>query len=162
MTHKFTRTALYFLGLTVTSQAISAMGSEVNPSNISSKDATPYNVTIVSDIAESYHAIPSAEQKNMALASVRMAVDVENTTLQELVDNIVHQAAEHTGPWRVKWRLKPENKNLLTTRVNLLAEGSFNDFTFHLAERIKNMTGTQLFFSHFNAARVIVVSDTYY
>lgn len=162
MIHKFTRTALCFIGLSLAPQAINATDTSPASADVPAQNIAPYNVTIVSDVAESYHAIPGAEQKNMALASVRMAVDVENTTLQDLIDNIVLQAAEHTGPWRVKWRLKPENKSLLTTRVNLLAEGSFNDFTFHLAERIKNMTGTQLFFSHFNAARVIVVSDTYY
>ena len=119
----------------------------------------PYQVSILSDTAKDFNT-EAHTVTNTPLALVRLAVDVENITLRNLVQDIVTQAAEHTGPWKVKWRLKPENTSLLSERVNLIAEGTFNDFTYHLGQRVKNMSGIQLFFTNFDAARVIIVSDT--
>jgi hypothetical protein len=83
-------------------------------------------------------------------------------TLREVMTNIVTQAATYTGPWTVKWRLKPENMDLLDERVNLTAEDNFGEFCNLLVERIKNMTGTQLYVTAFSGTRVLLVTDTYY
>lgn len=99
---------------------------------------------------------------NVALENIRLVMDVENVTLRQVVTRIVEQAAKHTGPWTVKWRLKPENTALLDERVNLTAEAPFGEFCSLLTERVKNMTGTQLYITAFHASRIILVTDTYY
>lgn len=96
------------------------------------------------------------------LEDIKLVMDVENVTLREVVSRIVGQAAMYTGPWTVKWRLKPENMDLLDERVNLTAEAPFGEFCSLLTEKVKNMTGTQLYVTAFKGAREILVTDTYY
>lgn len=100
--------------------------------------------------------------RNIALEDIRIVMDVDNVSLREVMQKIVQQAAAYSGPWTVKWRLKPENMNLLEERVNLTAEADFGEFTSLLAERVKNMTGTQLYVTAFGGSRVLLVADTYY
>lgn len=99
---------------------------------------------------------------SLLLENVKLVMDVEDTTLRSLLVKVVRQAAEYTGPWTVKWRLSPENVDLLDERVNLTAEAPFGEFCNLLTERVKNMTGTQLYVTAFNSSRVILVTDTYY
>ncbi|MFO0500082.1 MAG: hypothetical protein ACK5YK_00175 [Pseudomonadota bacterium] len=106
--------------------------------------------------------VPGGEPKQVRLEDIKLVVDVENATLRQVVQSVVGQAAQHTGPWRVKWRLKPENMGLLEEQVNLTAEAPFGTFFALLAERVKNLTGTQLYVTVFSAARVILVTDTFY
>ncbi len=106
--------------------------------------------------------VPGGEPKQIHLEDIKLVVDVENATLRQVVQDVVGQAAQHTGPWRVKWRLKPENMTLLDEQVNLTAEAPFGAFFALLAERVKNLTGTQLFVTVFGASRVILVTDTFY
>lgn len=106
--------------------------------------------------------IPGGEPKQIHLEDIKLVVDVENATLRQVVQDVVGQAAQHTGPWRVKWRLKPENMGLLDEQVNLTAEAPFGAFFALLAERVKNLTGTQLFVTVFGSSRVILVTDTFY
>jgi hypothetical protein len=106
--------------------------------------------------------VPGGAPQETRLEDIKLVVDVENATLRRVVQDVVAQAAQHTGPWRVKWRLKPENMGLLDEQVNLTAEAPFGAFFALLAERVKNLTGTQLYVTVFGAARVILVTDTYY
>lgn len=103
-----------------------------------------------------------ARPENVKLENIRVVMDVENVTLRDVVTRIVQHAAKFTGPWTVKWRLKPENSALLDERVNLTAEAPFGEFCNLLTERVKNMTGTQLYITAFHASRIILVTDTYY
>lgn len=98
----------------------------------------------------------------VALEDIKLVLDVEDVTLREVVTRIVAQAAKYTGPWTVKWRLKPENMDLMDERVNLTVEAPFGEFCKLLTERVKNMTGTQLYVTAFKGAREILVTDTYY
>ena len=100
--------------------------------------------------------------QNIALEDVRLVLDVDNISLRDIMGEVVRQAAVYTGTWTVKWRLKTENMGLLDERVNLTAEAPFGAFCQLLTEKIKNMTGTQLFITAFAGARVIMVTDTYY
>lgn len=100
--------------------------------------------------------------RNIALEDIRIVMDVDDVTLREVMQKIVQQAAAYSGPWTVKWRLKPENMQLLEERVNLTAEAGFGEFTSLLAERVKNMTGTQLYVTAFAGSRVLLVADTFY
>lgn len=106
--------------------------------------------------------VPGGQSDVTRLEEVKLVIDAENVTLRQVVGDVVRQAAEHTGPWMVKWRLKPENMALMDERVNLTAESTFSDFFALLAERVKNMTGTQLFITVFSGSRIILVADTYY
>ncbi len=100
--------------------------------------------------------------QNVALEDIRVVLDVNNVTLREVMTQIVEQAASYTGPWTVKWRLGRDNMSLLDEKVNLTAEADFGDFCNLLVERVKNMTGAQLYVTAFAATRVLLVTDTYY
>ena len=97
----------------------------------------------------------------IALGELRILVDMENVTLHQAVNGILQQAQDKTGPWLVKWRLKPDHEYLMREKVNLTAETTFGDFMSFLSERVNNMTGVNLFTRVFEGARVIVISDTY-
>jgi hypothetical protein len=99
---------------------------------------------------------------NTNLEFVNVVVDVEAATLEQIMQSIVKQAAAYTGPWTVKWRLKPENTELMAEKVNLTAEAPFGRFIDLLTERVRNMSGVNLFVTSFPQARVILVADTYY
>ena len=109
--------------------------------------------------------VPSPEMPmpaNVALEDVRLVLDVNEASLRQVMLEIVQQMTAYTGPWTVKWRLKPENMSLLDERVNLTVESNFGEFCNLLTERVKNMTGVQLFVTAFTGARVILITDTYY
>ena len=104
----------------------------------------------------------TSDPKNIPLESIRVVVDVENDSLRDVLHKVITQAGRYTGPWQVKWRLKPENVGLMDEHVNLTAEAPFGDFIDLLADRVKNLTGVQLFITSFNESRIIMVADTYY
>lgn len=106
--------------------------------------------------------VAGGEPRNVALEKIQVVLDVSNVTLRDVMTQIVQQAANYTGPWTVKWRLSPENAGVMTERVNLTAEADFGSFCDLLTERVKNMTGTQLFVTAFAGTRVLLVTDTYY
>lgn len=135
-------------------------GKQVMQRSVTEMDPS-YDVKIISEDAEIFHAGAHAGA-NVDLSHVRLAVDMEDVTVKELIDNVVDQAERLTGPWAVKWRLKPENHYLVRERVNLVAEAEFGDFVRLLSERIKNMSGVELFVTVFQASRVIIIADTYY
>lgn len=119
------------------------------------------DVLMLSPVANAFYAGNENAVDHQSLADIGLAIDVENTSLETVINNIVADAAVKTGPWSVKWRLKPENEFIKAQKVNLVAEVSFDSFVNLLSERIKNMTGVQLFVTVFNGARVIIISDTY-
>lgn len=119
-----------------------------------------YQVSVFSDPDKSFH--PGGPSRNVALEDIRLVIDVEDTTLRDVINKVVSQAAQATGEWTVKWRLKPENTEIPNERVNLTAEAKFGEFTALLAERVRNMTGVQLFMTTYAEARVILISDTFY
>jgi len=96
------------------------------------------------------------------LAELRVAVDVENETLGDIITGIIQHAETKTGPWRVKWRLQDINEHILREKVNLTAESTFNQFMEYVVERVNNMTGVKLFVTVFDKSRIIIISDTYY
>lgn len=119
-----------------------------------------YQVSVFSDPDKSFH--PGGPSRNVALEDIRLVVDVEDTSLRDVINKVVSQAAQATGEWTVKWRLKPENAEIPNERVNLTAEAKFGEFTALLAERVRNLTGVQLFMTTYAEARVILISDTFY
>ncbi len=106
--------------------------------------------------------VAGGEPRNVSLEKIQVVLDVTDVTLRDVMTQIVQQAATYTGPWTVKWRLSPENAGVMTERVNLTAEADFGAFCDLLVERVKNMTGTQLFVTAFAGTRVLLVTDTYY
>jgi hypothetical protein len=118
------------------------------------------DVAMISKEAEVFHYSHDAADY-LPLEGIRIAVDVENRSLKEVVNEIVTYAENKSGPWKVKWRLRPENKHILDSRVNLTAETTFEEFMNHLIDRINNMTGVQLGVNVFDMSRIIVISDSY-
>lgn len=131
--------------------AVASGGADVKP-----------GVTVSGTSVSAEDHIAGGKPANVALEDIKVVMDVDNVTLREVMAKIVEQAAAYTGPWTVKWRLRPENLDLLDERVNLTAEANFGEFCDLLAERVKNMTGTQLFVTAFAGTRVLLVTDTYY
>lgn len=107
------------------------------------------------------HYNGGANAADVDLNTLQLRVDLENMTLSNALFNVVNKIGDETGPWQLRWRLKPENINVKEEVVNLIAEASFGEFIAYLSDRVKNMTGIQLFVSVFDGARVIVISDTY-
>lgn len=97
---------------------------------------------------------------SVKLQDLRVAVDVENQTIREVMNTIMTDAAEKTGPWEIKWRLATANNAILDEKVNITAETTFGEFMDYLVDRINNMTGIKLFVSVFDASRIIIISDT--
>lgn len=137
-----------------------AAGAGVSGSEVVSGTVGEYEVAVFSDPDKQF--MPGGEPRNVPLDDIRLVMDVEDMSLREVVNQVVSQAADYTGSWTVKWRLKPENIKLPEERVNLTAEAKFGDFVSLLAERVRNLTGTQLYITAFAEARVILVTDTYY
>lgn len=106
--------------------------------------------------------IAGGDKQNIDLEQINVMLDVTDVTLRDVMRRVVEQAAAYTGPWTVKWRLSPDNAALMDERVNLTAEADFGTFCGLLADRVKNMTGTQLFVTAFEGNRVLLVTDTYY
>ncbi|MCP5405046.1 MAG: hypothetical protein H6922_02345 [Pseudomonadaceae bacterium] len=121
--------------------------------------AEAYEVAVFSDPDKQFH--PGGKPENVALGHVKLVIDVEDSSLREVVNEIVGQAADYTGPWTVKWRLKPENMAIADERVNLTAEAGFEQFVALLTEKVRNMTGVHLFMTAYEQARVILITDTY-
>lgn len=98
----------------------------------------------------------------LSLEKQPLIVSLENTPVRDVVQQVLNQLSSKTGAWTLKWRVQPENEDILEEKVNIIAETDFGNFMTYLTERIKNMTGVQLYVSVFNASRVIIVADTYY
>ncbi len=130
--------------------AVASGGMDVSVSTVQT------SATVVED------RVAGGEPRNVALENIRVVLDVSDVTLRDVMTQIVQQAATYTGPWTVKWRLSPENTGVMNERVNLTAEADFGSFCDLLTERVKNMTGTQLFVTAFAGTRVLLVTDTYY
>ena len=65
------------------------------------------DVTIISDIAHNTHqSMPIGGY--IPIDSINIAVDMDNKTIRQIIDNIVGQASSKTGDWRVKWRLRKD------------------------------------------------------
>lgn len=119
-----------------------------------------YQVSVFSDATKQFHP-GSDDVKNVALGHIHVTVDVEDVTLRDVVNEIVGQAAQHSGAWTVKWRLKPENAAIPDEKVNLTAESNFDDFVARLTERVRNMTGVGLYVTAYEGARVILITDSF-
>lgn len=119
-----------------------------------------YQVSVFSDPTKQFHP-GSDDVKNVALGNIHVTVDVEDVTLRDVVNEIVSQAAQHSGAWTVKWRLKPENAAIPDEKVNLTAESNFDDFVARLTERVRNMTGVGLYVTAYEGARVILITDSF-
>ncbi|MFZ2619359.1 MAG: hypothetical protein WAX89_00600 [Alphaproteobacteria bacterium] len=117
------------------------------------------------DLIEQYgadaHYMDGIKQREVDLSALAVKVNFEDVRLEDAMGMVVNDLAEQSGVWRIKWRLKPEHDHLKDERVNLIAESNFGDFVTYLTDRVRNMTGVQLFISVFNESRVIVISDTF-
>lgn len=123
-------------------------------------DAKAADVSVTTGGAEDL--VAGGKPQNVSLEGIRVVLDVDNVSLREMMTKIVTQAAAYTGPWTVKWRLRPENMDLLDERVNLTAEANFGEFCDLMTERVKNMSGIQLYVTAFASSRVLMIADTYY
>ncbi|MEC9291459.1 MAG: hypothetical protein VX730_03570 [Pseudomonadota bacterium] len=124
------------------------------------KPSEDVDVMLVPETAKAFHERELTSYKD--LGDIRVAVNIENATLEQIMEDIVSQAEQKTGPWDIAWRLKNENRYLLDDKVNITAESNFDEFVGYMVDRVNNMSGVQLFVKVFNMSRVIVISDTYY
>lgn len=112
-------------------------------------------------IKNPYASVTKARQRQdwMDLRQYRVAVHTDNLTLPDMLDSILKQATPYTGPWQVRWKLTPDNQDLLKETFSLDAETTFEEFINYLAQYIMNDRGVKLGFALFDQERLIVVSD---
>lgn len=107
---------------------------------------------------------PKDNQYNAAnfilLEQREVLIDVENATLKQIVQEALNQVS-HGETWTIRWRLKDENKYLLTERINLTAEVSFDQFVGNMLNTITNITGIRLSTKVFNKNRIIIITDSF-
>ena len=121
---------------------------------------THQQVAILPD-EQKYFEMKGDATRYEPLETIRLALDMQNVTIKQAVDQILAQSASKTGPWQVRWQLAEENRYLLSELVNITAETTFDEFLAYLAEKVVNMSGVKLNTKVFNIGRVIVISDTY-
>lgn len=119
------------------------------------------DVEIIPDTA-TFATISEPEGGYIPLGNITMTVNIENESVRQVVDTVVRMASEKAGPWQVKWRLRRQNDFLLSEKVNITAETTFEQFLEYLVDRINNLTGIQLFVTRFDGSRILIISDTYY
>ena len=119
------------------------------------------DVNLIPAQAEHFHTTEEEDHTYLPLAEVRLNVSMENTTVREVVAQVLRMAEPRTGPWQVKWLLKDDDRYLLNERINLTAETDFGSFMAHLVDKINNLTGIQLTVKVFDVSRVLVISDSY-
>jgi hypothetical protein len=127
-------------------------------------DLRPHSagITMIEDDPMRMMPAQSIATPEVELAALRIAVNMEETTLQNAIESIVSHASDKVGQWDVRWRLQPENNYLLDEKMNVTAETTLGQFMEFMADRVNNMTGVELFVSVFDVSRLIVISDTYY
>jgi hypothetical protein len=95
----------------------------------------------------------------MDLRDYKVVLHADNMTLPAILNQIIERAEPFAGPWQVRWRLKPENADLMAERFSLDAETTFSAFVSYLAQYLVNDRGVKLTFSLFDRERVVLVSD---
>lgn len=109
---------------------------------------------------DSYFEMKGDATRYAPLESVRLALDMQNVTIKQAVEQILAGSASKTGPWAVRWQLAEENRYLLDELMNITAETTFDEFLAFMAEKVVNMSGVKLSTKVFNIGRVIVISDS--
>ncbi|MBI1308529.1 MAG: hypothetical protein GC129_01545 [Proteobacteria bacterium] len=89
----------------------------------------------------------------------RVVVHEDSKTLEDIMTMVVKRAEPFIGPWRLKWKISPENQDILTQRFSLDVETSFQQFVNYLAQYLVNERGIKITFSLFDNDRIIVISD---
>jgi hypothetical protein len=100
---------------------------------------------------------PSGEW--IPLKDYKVILHEDNVRLQNLVRNVLDRAAPYTGPWTLKWKLAPENADILNERFSLDAEVPFENFASYLQRYVLQDRGVDLQFKLFDAERILVISD---
>lgn len=130
--------------------------------NSSQKNPEEQEKTHLKENLNDFSMAPVTSDDPISLENTMITINVENKTMKAVMDEVVRQAAQDSGPWAVKWRLDEDNHFIVNERVNLTAETYLGEFIEYLVDRVNNMTGIQLFVTVFNQSRIIVISDTYY
>lgn len=100
---------------------------------------------------------PSGEW--IPLKDYKVILHEDNVRMQELVRQVLDRAAPYVGPWTLKWKLQPENAEILNERFSLDAEVPFENFASYLQRYILQDRGVDLQFKLFDAERILVISD---
>lgn len=93
------------------------------------------------------------------LEDYQVVMHENNSELEDILNNLLKRAEPYVGPWDVKWKLKPENMDILNERFSLDAETSFDAFTSYISNYMKSYRGFGLTFNIFRKERILVVTD---
>lgn len=96
----------------------------------------------------------------VSLEEAPISLHVEDQKFEGLILRAVNNAAVHSGPWNLKWKLKKENENLLHTKFSLDVETDFGTFITDVKRYILNYNGVVLYFRVFKEKRILIVSDS--
>lgn len=130
------------------------------PQNSTQMTMTSHQQVAILPDEDSYFEMKGDATRYAPLESVRLALDMQNVTIKQAVEQILAGSAGKTGPWAVRWQLAEENRYLLDELMNITAETTFDEFLAFMAEKVVNMSGVKLNTKVFNIGRVIVISDS--
>jgi hypothetical protein len=103
--------------------------------------------------------IPRHRQDWIDLRKYRVVVHEDAATLESLMSRLMAEAVPYTGPWQIKWKLRPENADLMKETFSLDAETTFEEFVTYLSQYVHNARGVKLGFNLFDAEHILVISD---
>ena len=95
----------------------------------------------------------------VTLEEYHVVVHEDNRMLRDLIYDLMVRAEPFVGPWQVKWKLSPENEDVLSERFSLDAETTFGNFVNYLSEYLSGYRGFRLRFDIFNSERILVITD---
>lgn len=101
----------------------------------------------------------AGRRPRLDLRKYRVVMHADDLTLQQMMEQVINQAAPFTGRWTVKWKVSGENTDILAERFSLDAETTFDNFVNYLSQYMVNERGVKMSFSLFDTERIIVISD---
>lgn len=93
------------------------------------------------------------------LEDYQVVLHENNSELEAILTEMLKRAEPYVGPWDIKWKLKPENMDILNERFSLDVETNFDAFTSYISNYMKSYRGFGLTFNIFRKERILVVTD---
>jgi hypothetical protein len=87
-----------------------------------------------------------------------VALQAKQRTLPEILNEVLQQAAPHSGAWRAEWQLGAKGESLLNERWSLTAEATIGQIIAALSQQVAAEHGFTLKATPFAQTRVLVIS----
>lgn len=102
---------------------------------------------------------PAAGAKaDLPLDQAPVVLQAKERTLPDILNEVLQQAAAHTGAWRADWQLGERGQALLAERWSLTAEATVGQILANLAAQVRQEHQLELEFTPFTQTKVLVIS----